>query len=109
MDHYAVCVIERIIAKFESRIELIEHRGFPYMAKGALLSHMEGAPKALADLQKIMRWAKTRFYVTQAELQLVSSMIGRMTTAAEPEQTRLGQVRGKVAPWQEWPTMKTER
>ena len=109
MDQYALLVIESIIRKFENRIELIEHRGFPYMAKGALLSHLEGAPKALSDLAKIMKWAKTRFYISREEFHLVQTMIGRTRERGDEANTKLGRVRGRAAPWQEWPTLKHER
>jgi hypothetical protein len=104
MDKYALIVLERIIIKFDMRIELSRHRGYPYMAKGALLTYMEGYEPALSDLRKILKWGRTRSYVTREEWNQIIIMFQRLEKTDEHEITKPGIVAGKTAPWQEWAT-----
>ena len=105
MEKYSIIILSNLIDKFESSVKHPAHRGFSYMAKGALITYIKGFDKALYDLMKIFKWAKEKGYLSHSDWNLAIMIKSQIETNIMMENTDKEIINGREAPWQEWPTM----
>ncbi|MBN2724490.1 MAG: hypothetical protein JXR95_10505 [Deltaproteobacteria bacterium] len=109
MRDYLIYTFSKAVHELVSSIEKSgTSRGYSYMARGALISLVEGNFRAIHDIIKICEWGQTHNHISVKEIQFLRN-VETQYFSNQLESTALQNIPGKVHPWQGWATTKIEK